>query len=300
MRARSASLLALAAVAACAEHPSVSLEGTETLPVHMPPVRAVAVVDDANFLVAPPEPPEPEVVRTFAFDQPEGVLKRWKLERPKTRSGDARLYDSVPDGHDGTAGLRVGPEAADYLAPCAPVVTRVPVPSGARFQVTVRVKTHRLAGDKLTAGAGLEVLALSGDKSDPKVESRHLTPTRLRGTSDGWQTLSLAVDAERNTKALELRLLRCTGQGFGSATFDELQVARLSQQTAALDAPDVSRTHRDTPHPWVRRLSPDGDHRPGLLTLAPSTWALRGTRTHCSKAFASSRFGHRPSPRRLA
>ena len=280
MRAPSVFLMpALLVGSACTQGPEVSLAGTQHLPVHQPPVRAVAVIDDANFLVAPPPAPEPEVVRTFDFNEPEPVMKRWRQDRPARKSDGTSFYDSVPEGHEGTPGLRVGPAEDDQLAPCAPVVTRVPVPSGARFQVSVRVKTHQLGGDKLKAGAGLEVLALSGSKADPEVESRHLTTTRLRGTSDGWQTLSLGVDAERNTKALELHLLRCTGQGYGHAVFDDLQVARVSEQSAALTAPDVSRTQRSTPHPYVRRLSPDGDHRPGLLTLAPSTWAMRVDRS---------------------
>jgi len=282
MRPWHMSLLTALGALACGQEPAVSLEGTEDLPVHVPPVRAVEVVGDANFLVAPPDPPAPEILRTFVFDERGPVLKRWQLDKPKKRSSPKTLFDTTPNGHADTPGLRLGPEDADYLAPCAAVYTRLPVPSGARFQVTVRVRTHQLAGEKLSAGAGLEVLALSGDKSDPKVESRHLTTTRLRGTTDGWETLSLSVNAERNTKALELRLLRCTGQGFGTATFDDLQIARVSQQTAALEAPDVSRAHRAEPHPLVRRLNPDDDHRPGLLTLAPSTWALRVDRSEAA------------------
>ena len=175
-------------------------------------------------------------------------------------------------------------------------MARMPIDTGERFQVTVRVKTQAIAGEELAAGAGLEVVALSGTEEDPEVESRHLTTTRLRGTSDGWETLSLTVDAEQESRALELRLHRCTGQGSGTALFDDLQVSTIPRQAASLDAPDVSRAHRAEPHPLVRRLAPDADHRPGILTIAPATWVMRVDRSEAATlhvGFAVDKRSHR-------
>lgn len=266
-----------AALSGC--HTAPEIGDVAHLPVHTPPVRAVEVVDDAHFVVVPPDPPEPEVLRTFDFDDAEGVLKRWELDDGDRPNQTNVQLDATSDGHEGSGGIRVGPPHVDASDRCLAAFTRMPVPSAGRFQVTTRVRTEAIAGDSLKAGAGLEVVALSGDRDDPEVESRHLTTTRLRGTTAGWQTLTLTVDAERGTKALELRLHRCTGKGQGYAVFDDLTVATVPQQAAALDAPDVSRVHRAEPHPLVRRLSPDDDHRPGLLTLAPSTWVMRVDRS---------------------
>ena len=248
------------------------------LPVHDVPVRAVEVIDDAHFVVAPPDPPEPEVMRTFDFDNTDKALERWTLDT-KSKVASKRLIGTIDAGWEGTPALRLGPVDQITEHACHPAVSRMPVDGGGRYQVTVRVKTSQIGGDKLKAGAGLEVVALSGTKEESEVESRHLTTTRFRGTTNGWETLTLTVDAEPKTRALELQLLRCSGRGQGLVLFDDLQVASIPRQAAALDAPDVSRAHRAEPHPLVRRLSPDTDHRPGILTIAPATWVLRVDRS---------------------
>ena|GEM_PF-1413029 len=276
---RSAAAVFVAVVAwlsGCDTPPPVG--NVDHLPVHVPPVRAVEVIDDASFIVAPPAPPEPEVFRTFDFNNSDKVLERWAVDS-KSKVSQQRLIGAVDSAWEGTPGIRVGPEPLDKDFGCHAVTTRMPVDTGGRFQVAVRVRTVDIGGEKLKAGAGLEVVALSGTKDEPEVESRHLTTTRLRGSTNGWETLTLTVDAERKTKALELRLHRCTGRGTGHAIFDDLTVATVPQQAAALDAPDVSRSHRAEPHPLVRRLSPDTDHRPGILTIAPATWVMRVDRS---------------------
>jgi arylsulfatase A-like enzyme len=251
------------------------------LPVHSLPVRAVEVIDDAHFIVPPPDPPAPEVLQTFDFNDPTAALARWNVEEKHEKRHEHQV-DTESYGWNGTPGLRVGPKGGEKDELCVPVTTRMPVPTGGRYQVTTRVRTRDIGGEKLKAGAGLEVVALSGDKDDPKVESRHITTTRLRGTTDDWETLTLTVDAERKTRALELNLLRCTGRGAGYAVFDDLSVATVPQQAAALDAPGVSPVHRAEPHPLVRRLNPDDDHRPGILTLTPTTWVLRVDRSEAA------------------
>jgi len=254
----------------------------------------VEVIDDAHFIVMPPDPPEPEVIRTFDFDNAEKAMERWEIDSPS--KSVKRLLGASARGWEDTNALRIGSIKDEQNHGCHPAFTRMPVDSGGRYQVTVRVRTHQIGGAKLKAGAGLEVVALSGTKDEPEVESRHLTTTRLRGTSDGWEALTLTVDAERETRALELRLHRCTGRGVGTAIFDDLQVATIPRQAAALDAPDVSRSHRAEPHPLVRSLGPDTDHRPGILTIAPATWVMRIDRSEAATlhvGFAVDRRTHK-------
>lgn len=264
-----------------------------SLPVNSVPVRAVEVVTDAHFIQAPPEPPAPEVLVTFDFNDGDKALERWEPERT-TRSSE-RLVDSVV-GFDGSQGLRVGPARLNRSSACIPAVARVRVPSHGRYQLAARVLTKGLGGRGMRAGAGIEVVALGGDPEDPEVKSRKLTATRLRGDSDGWQALTLTVDAEKGTKVLDIKLMRCSGSGVGHAVFDDLTLSRVPEQVAALDAPDVGRAHRAEPHPLVRRLKSDDDHRPGILTLAPSKWALRVDRSEDARLHVGLAVDNRTPP----
>ena len=256
----------------------VDVGDVSALPVHVPPVRAVEVIDDAHFLVAPPDPPEAEVLRPFDFNNAEAVLERWTVEE-KHEERYKRHAGIETNGWEDSLGLRVGPKNTTESALCVPVRSRVRVGAGGRYQITTRVRTKGIRGDRLKAGAGMEVVALSGTPEESEVESRHLTSTRFRGTTNGWETLTITVNAERETRALEINLLRCSGWGAGHAIFDDLTVAGVPQEAAALDAPEVSPVHRAEPHPLVRRLNPDDDHRPGIITLTPSTWVMRVDRS---------------------
>ena len=271
-----AAVMAAVVWVGCDQPPEIG--DVSALPVHVPPVRAVEVVDDAHFLVAPPPPPEPEILRTFDFNNADAVLERWTVEE-KNAKRYGHHVGSATDGWDSSLGLRVGPLKSKAPSLCVPVSSRVPVGAGGRYQVTTRVRTDGISGTKMKAGAGLEVVALSGTAEEPEVESRHLTSTRYRGTTNGWETLTITVDAERGTQALEINLLRCSGRGAGNAVFDELTVAGVPQEAAALDAPEVSPVHRAESHPLVRRLNPDDDYRPGIITLTPSTWVMRVDRS---------------------
>jgi arylsulfatase A-like enzyme len=287
-------VVASALIAGGCESPP-EIGNVDSLPVHVPPVRAVEVIDDAHFVVAPPAPPEPEVLRGFDFNNAEAVLERWTIEEKHLKRYGKHVAIHTA-GWEDSLGLRVGPEDSEETGLCVPVTSRVRVPSGGRYQVTTRVKTRGIGGEKLKAGAGLEVVALSGSIEEPEVESRHQTTTRFRGSSNGWETLTITVDAERETRALEINLLRCSGRGVGYAVFDDLTVAIVPQQAAALDAPGVSPVHRADPHPLVRRLNPDDDHRPGIITLTPSTWVMRVDRSQSAElqvGFAIDKRSHK-------
>ncbi len=264
-------------VVGCAPEPlPISVD---SLPVFVPPVRAVEVVGDENFVQMPPDPPSADVLVAFDFDDSDAALERWTLgDKADDKAAQGQLR-ATPDGYDGTPGIHVGPEKRTGSGTCVPVTTNVPVRMGARYQISARVKAVGLSGGSLKAGAGIEVAALKGTPEENEVLTRNITPTRLRGDSEGWQTMTVAIDAPRNTDALQIDLHRCSGSGRGFAIFDDVTVAMVSQQASALDAPDISRWQRAEPHPLVRWLSPDGDNRPGIITLAPAEWVLRVDRS---------------------